>query len=92
MVFIPIKSDIQKTGHEKKVDTGRLTSFGEVELRGPVGALTVVDALHVTGVLVQSSVQHEAVSCQGLQGLLFVAQGRNLKTKKRKKNSHSLSV
>lgn len=45
----------------------RLTSFGEVELCGPVGALTVVHVLHVAGVLVRSSVQGEAVSLERLQ-------------------------
>lgn len=60
---------LKATGYEKKVDTGVLTSFSEVELRGSVGALAVVDALHVTGVLVRSSVQGEAVSREWLQGL-----------------------
>lgn len=45
----------------------RLTSFGEVELCGPIGALTVVHMLHVAGVLVWSSVQGEAVSLERLQ-------------------------
>lgn len=46
-----------------------LTSFSEVELRSPVGALTVIDMLHVAGVLVWSPVQSEAVSLVRLQRL-----------------------
>lgn len=65
--FIPTK--LKRQAVKKKVDTGRLTSFGEVEPRGPVGALAVVDALHVASVLVRSSVQGEAVSRERLQGL-----------------------
>lgn len=60
---------IKTAGYEKTDGTGRLTSLGEVKLRGSIGALAVVNALHVAGVLVWSSVQSEAVSCEGLQGL-----------------------
>lgn len=47
----------------------RLTSFGEIELRGPVGALAVVHGVHVAGVLVGPRVQSDAVSLEGLQRL-----------------------
>ena len=46
-----------------------LTSFDKVELGAPVGALTVVDVLHVAGVLVRSCVQSDAVSLKRLQRL-----------------------
>lgn len=46
-----------------------LTSFHEIELRAPIGALAVVGMLHVAGVLVWSCVQSDAVSPVGLQRL-----------------------
>lgn len=45
----------------------RLTSFQEVELRGPVGALAVVDALQVAAVLVWTHVHRQGVSSVRLQ-------------------------
>lgn len=47
----------------------RLTSFHEVEVRAPVCALAVVDALHVAGVLVWPHVHSQAVSSVRLQRL-----------------------
>lgn len=84
MIGIPIKSDIKNND-----GPGRLTSFSEVELRGSVGALAVVNALQVTRVLVWSSVQSEAVSGEGLQGLWVL---RKAGSWKKNKNLHTLSV
>lgn len=71
----------ETTSDEKTVDTGRLTSFGEVELRGSVGAFAVVNTLHVAGVLVWSNVQSEAVSRLGLQGLWVLCKAGSWKNK-----------
>lgn len=59
--------NIQKNSQQKQNERRRLTSLSEVELCGPIGALTVVHVLHVAGVLVRSSVQGEAVSLERLQ-------------------------
>lgn len=46
-----------------------LTAFQEVNVRPPIGALAVVDLLHVAGVLIGSGVQDDAVSSVWLQRL-----------------------
>lgn len=72
----------------KSRHSSRLTSLAEVELRGSVGALAVVHTLHVAGGLVWTSVQREAVSRLGLQGLWVLRKaGRWTKI-----NLHTFSV
>lgn len=53
----------------KKKKKSSLASFLQVELGGGVGALTVVDALDVAGLLLWSCVQTDKVSLVRLQSL-----------------------
>lgn len=58
-----------------------------IKLCGPVGALTVVDVLHVAGVLVWSQMQSDSVSCVRLQ--MFWS---NLKTKTKSRLYYTLVI
>lgn len=58
--------------HVGKVGTLKLTSFNVIEVCSSVGALAVVDVLHVAGVFVRPQVQSDAVSLVRLQRLWVV--------------------